>query len=79
MEHFGTVFLISVSYVYINNVLHNYWAGVSSFCMCFILVGIADVCKLVCINKARYEISTLLMLRVQIFWFVILSNGVIDS
>lgn len=78
---FRTVFLISVSYVYINYVLRNYWAGVSHFWMCFILVGIADVCKLVCtsINKARYDVSTLLMLRVQVFWFVMLSNGVIDS
>ena len=79
MKIFRPVFLISVSYVYINYVLCNYWAGVSNFWMCFILVGIADVCKLVCINKARYEVSTLLMLRVQIFWFVMLSNGVIDS
>jgi hypothetical protein len=47
--------------------------------MCFILVGIADVCRLVDIKKARYEVSTVLMLRVQVFGVVMLSNWVIDS
>jgi len=47
--------------------------------MCFMLVGVAVVCSLVGINKARYEVFTMLMLRVQFFWFVTLSSGVIDS